>query len=190
MSKRVFSTVGIGCGLVLLLLIAAGIALVAFAPKALHWVKDQIALEQARQQWASDWQPPIDSIDQFFPAKIDVFELESRDQNAGIPEFQFNIDGHHAVYRSSEDRIEVFIFEVNDLEREALYGRVHDAYEDSHGGYKHISGAGYRLFYSSSQHGRNHFWWSKGWLLVFRTLSDSDQEQFINSYFEATTVAK
>ncbi len=190
MSKRVFSIVGIGCGLVLLLLIVAGISLMAFAPKAFHWAKDQIALEQARQQWASDWQPPTDSIDPFFPAKIDVFELESRDQNAGIPEFQFNIDGHHAVYRSPEDRIEVFVFEVNDLEKEALYGRVHDAYEDSQDGYQRITDVGYRLYYSSSQHGQNHLWWSKGWLLVFRTLSDSDQEQFIHSYYKATTVAK
>jgi hypothetical protein len=189
-SKRVVSVVGIGCGIVLVLLIAAGVALVVFAPNLLNWANDQIAREQARQQWASDWQPPSDSIDQFFPAKIETFELESRDQDASIQEFQFNIDGHHAVYQSPEDRIEIFVFEANDLEKEALFGRVHDAYEESQGSYKRITDVGYRLYYSSSQHGQNHLWWSKGWLLVFRTLSDSDQERFIESYFQATSDSK
>jgi hypothetical protein len=186
-SKRVVSVVCIGCGIVLLLLIAVGVALMVFAPNLLNWANDQIALEQARQQWASDWQPPSDSIDQFFPDEIEAFELESSDQNARIREFQFDVDGHHAVYQSPKDRIEIFVFEANDLEKEALFGRVHDAYEESQGSYKRITDVGYRLYYSSSQHGQNHFWWSKGWLLVFRILSDSDQEHFIESYFETTS---
>lgn len=187
-SKRLFSVVGIGCGIFVLLLIALIIALAVYAPKALHWAKDQIALEQARQQLVNDWQPAVDSIDQFFPAMIDNFKLDSRDQNAAIPEFRFDLDGHHAVYDSADDEIEVFVFEVNDLEKEALFERVHDVYENEQGSFKIISDVGYRLYYSSSQHGQNHFWWSKGWLLVFRTLSDTDQEPFIKSYFKATTV--
>jgi hypothetical protein len=187
-SKRVYSFVGIGCGIVLLLAVAAVIALLAFAPKVIQWSKNQFALEQTRQQWASDWQPPADSVDQFFPAKIDVFELETRDQNSEIPEIRFDVEGDHAVYRSGEDKIEVFVFQANDLEKEALFGRVHETYEDSQGGFKRITDVGYRLYYSSSQHGQNHLWWSKGVLLVFKTDSESDQEHFIETYFQATTV--
>jgi hypothetical protein len=189
-SKRVVSVVGIGCGIFLLLLIAAGIALMSFAPKAFQWANDQIALEQVRQQWADDWQPPADSIDQFFLVKIEAFELETRDENADIRELSFDIEGHHAVYRSGEDRIEVFVFQTNELEKEALFGRVHETYEDIQEGFKRITDIGYRLYFSSDEHGQNHLWWSKGYLLVFRTDGDWDQEQFIDNYFKATSAPK
>jgi len=187
MSKRLIPIIGIGCGLFLLLLITIGIALMLFAPKAIQWAGEQMALEEARQQMISNWQPPSESAEQFFPASINNFELESHDQNASIPALRFDIHGQHAVYHSSKDPIDVYAFEVNELEKEALFERVHDAYEDDQGSLKSMTSLSYRMYYSSSENGIYHIWWAKGWLLVFKTPEDTDQAAFIKAYFRVTT---
>jgi len=84
-------------------------------------------------------------------------------------------------------QVDVYVYQVNEFEKEALFRRVHNVYEEHHEGLNRITDVGYRLYYSADQHGQSHLWCSKGWLFVFRTLSKADQGPFIRKYLNATT---
>ena len=189
MHKKIVILFGVGCGGIIVIVVIVGIAAVSLAPKMFEWGKQQVALEQERQQLADSWQPPAEdaSLEDFFPAKVANYNLDSRDENAAIPEFQFDLDGRHAVYQSDDSRIDVFVYHATELEKEALFRRVDDVYEEQEGGFKLKTEMGYRLYYSSSQHHQNHFWWMKGWLLVFRTDDSEDREPFVKKFLQTTS---
>ena len=162
---------------------AAGIAVYRFGPKMFGWVEHVIAEETERQKLASDWQPPARDAgpDKLFPARIGEFELASHDDKAAIPEFKFDLPGRHAAYRSPQGQVDVFIYQVSELEREALLRRVDDAYESSKAG-RRITKTPYRAYYSSPEFHQNHFWWMKGWLFAFRSRDEQDREPFVMAY--------
>jgi len=189
MQKKFVILFGVGCGGVIVLVVIMGIAAVSLAPKMFEWGKQQIALEQERKELADSWQPPAQdaSLEHFFPAKVANYELDSQDEDATIPEFNFDLEGRHATYKSNDSRIEVFVYRATELEKEALFRRVDDVYEGQEGGIKMKIEMGYRLYYSSSQHHQNHFWWMKGWLLVFRTDDSEDREPFVKKFLQTTS---
>ncbi|MFT5301834.1 MAG: hypothetical protein ACI87E_002879 [Mariniblastus sp.] len=189
MQKKTAIVFGVGCGGVMLLVLIAGIAVVSLAPKMFEWGKQQIALEQERKELADSWQPPAEdaSLENFFPAEVANYKLASQDEDAAIPDFDFDLDGRHATYQSSDGQIDVFVFRATELEKEALFRRVSDVYEEQNGGLKMKTEMGYRFYYSSSQHHQNHFWWTKGWLMVFRTNDSEDREPFVKKFLQTTS---
>lgn len=192
MQKKVAILFGVGCGGVIFLMIAGGIAAVLLAPKMFEWGQQQVALEQDRKEIADAWQPPAEdaSLETFFPAGVANYELDSQGEDATIPDFGFDLDGRRATYRSNDSRIDVFVYRATELEKEALFRRVSDVYEEQEGGFKRITETGSRLYYSSAQHHQNHFWWMEGWLLVFRTDDSEDQEPFVRKFLQASSAKK
>ena len=145
MQKKIAIVFGVGCGSAILVVLIVGIAAVLLAPKMFEWGKQQIALEQDRKELADSWQPPAEdaSLEHFFPARVANYELGSRDEDAAIPEFNFDLDGRHVTYQSSDGRIDVFVFRATELEKEALFRRVGDVYEEQEGGFKIKTEMGY-----------------------------------------------
>jgi hypothetical protein len=188
MNKKLGIVLGVGCGVIIVLLVGVGILLVTFVPKIFNWAGEQIAAEQERQQLANSWQPPEagGTSEEFFPPEVGGYELASHDEDLALPNFGSGLDGWHAEYKSDAGEIDVFVYQASDLEKEAVFRRVHDAYEDEGGGLKRITNAGYRCFYSSSKQGQYHFWWMQGWLLVFHTQDSEDREPFIMEFLRTT----
>jgi hypothetical protein len=188
MNKKLVVFLGIGCGGLLLLLVVAGIFVASSIPKMIEWGSEQIALEQERQQLANNWQPPKDNApsEAFFPPQVDDYELVSHDQDAAIADLRFDLSGSHAIYESNGSRIDVYAYQVNELEKEALFKRVHDLHNKDYGtGVKRITTLDYRCYFSSPRHHQNHLWWMKDWLLVFRTRDAEDREPFVKSFLQA-----
>ena len=185
----------IGCGVVAVLGVIAVVALIILAPRMFEWAQEQIAVqiaeEEKRQQLAENWQPPAKSAgpETLFPAKVGDARLTSQDERAEIPDFRFDVKGRHAVYRVGSDDVDVFVYQVTALEKEALFRRVEDAYKRSEGGggLRRITKMGYRCYYESPEHHQNHFWYLKGWLFVFRTHAAEDQEPFVMAYLKAVS---
>lgn len=192
MNRKTAIFFGVGCSSLIVISVIVGIAVVSFVPKVFEWGGQQFSLEQERRQLADNWQPPEKnaSPETLFPARVGNYELASHDEDAAIPEFRFDLNGRHAVYNSSASRIDVFVYQASELEKEALFQRVDDAYEEQAGGFKRKTNMGYRLYYSSSRHHQNHFWWVKGWLLVFRTHDSDDRGPFVKDYLQTTSAQR
>ena len=189
MKNKTVAFVAIGCGGVVVILLIAGILIVSLGFDAAEWVGHQIEIEAERQALADNWQPPADdaSPETFFPPKVSGYALSTHDMDAAIPAFRFDVPGWHARYGSGESRIDVFVYQVSDLEREALFGRIEETHENDESSAKRITRMGYRCFYKSTRLHQNHFWWIKGWLLVFRTEDSEDREAFVREFLKTTT---
>lgn len=189
MKNKTVAFVAIGCGGVVVILLIAGILIISLVPDVFEWLGQQIEIEEQRQALADKWQAPADdaSPETFFPAKVSAYVLSTQDTDAAIPAFRFDVPGWHARYVSGESQIDVFVYQVSDLEREALFGRIEDTHEDDESSAKLITRMGYRCFYKSTRLQQNHFWWIKGWLLVFRTEDSEDREAFVRVFLKATT---
>ncbi len=189
MQKRSAVLLGVAFSVVIILLAIFATVAVKLTPTLLEWGKKQIEIEKQRQELADRWQPPGQeaSLDDFFPDRVNDYALDTRDDEAAIPEFYFDLHGLHAIYQSNGSRIDVYVYRTTELEKEALFGRVNRVYENQDGGIKMKTEMGYRMYYSSSQHHQNHFWWMKGWLLVFRTDDDEDREPFVKRFLQVTS---
>lgn len=189
MQKKTAILLGAAFSVVIILLAIIGTVTVKMTPSVLEWGKKQIDMEKERRALADGWQPPGEEAprDNFFPDRVNGYELEAEDDKAVIPEFYFDLSGMHAIYRSNVSRIDVYVYRATELEKEALFGRVNRVYEKQAGGVKIKTEMGYRMYYSSSQHHQNHFWWIKGWLLVFRTDDNEDREPFVKRFLQVTS---
>ena len=189
MQKKSAVWLGVAFSVFIILAVVIGTAAVKLTPTVIEWGKRQIENEQKRQELAETWQPPGEgaSLDNFFPLRVANYELDSKDNKAGIPEFDFDLSGMHARYKSNGGRIDVYVYRTTELEKEALFGRVNRAYEKQEGGVKIKTEMGYRMYYWSSQHRQNHFWWMKGWLLVFRSDDNEDREPFVKRFLQLTS---
>jgi hypothetical protein len=179
----------IGCSIAAGAGVLVVVAVVALAPTAIQWAKAKIAEEQERQQLADQWQPPAANAgpETLFPAQAGGARLTSQDEQAAIPDLDFDLNGRHAVYRVGANDVEVFVYRVSELEKEALFQRVEDAYDKGEGkGSRKLTKMGYRCYYASPEH-RHHLWFMKGWLFVFRTRATEDQEPFVKAYLKAVS---
>ncbi len=194
-STRVFITVG--CGVAIAIAVAVVASVVFLAPNISQWFQRQLQEEEQRQSLANDWQAPADdaSPDTFFPPKVSDYTLSSHDTKANIPEIHFDVPGWHARYGSGKSQLDVFAYQVTDLEREALFGRIEkladdDDDEDFDNGQNNSSVylflTDYRCCYKISSD-QFHLWWMKGWLLVFRTNDTKDCEGFVLEFLKTTS---
>ena len=169
-------------------LVAAGFV---YVPVMLDWAKNQLALEQQRQELAAGWQPfaADASPDIIFPASIGAYTRELHDGQAGVPELKLDLGGRHAVYRSGPSRIELNVYAVTPLEAEAVLNRVKGAYDEDKSAYRRWTKIGTepnftRVALSTSKLAQNELWFNKGWLLLFRTTDGTDCEPFAMAYFK------
>lgn len=179
----------IGCGVLAVIgVIGVAIAIVN-VPKIIQWAEEKIAEEQARQQFAETWNPPAKDVApvNLFPVQVGSAVRMSQDDKADISELRFDIKGQHATYRDDSYDIDVYVYQVTELEKETLFGRVKDLYDEGEGhqGARQITSLGYRLFYDSSEHAQSHLWFMQGWLFVFRSSSGEALEPFIMAYLKA-----
>jgi hypothetical protein len=189
MQKKTVTVLAIGCTGFTVILVIGVIAIINLVPNVFEWAGNQIELEQQRKALARKWQAPKDdaSPETFFPAKVSGYGLIKHDTEAAIPALRFDIPGWHARYRTADSRIDVFVYQVTDLEREALFGRIEDCFDDEDSGSWGLFRSGYRCYYASTAHHQNHLWWMKGWLLVFRTEDSEDREDFVRTFLETTS---
>jgi len=193
MQKKTVTVLAIGCSGFAVILVIGVIAIVYLVPNVFEWAGNQIELEKQRQALANKWQAPEDdaSPETFFPAKVSGYGLVKHDTEAAIPALRFDIPGWHARYRSGDSRMDVFVYQVTDLEREALFGRIEDISDeeenDEQSGSQFLILTGYRCYYRSTAHHQNHLWWMKGWLLVFRTEDSEGREGFVRTFLETTS---
>lgn len=183
----------IGCGILALMGIGAVVLLIVTVPKLVNRAQQFVAAEQARQALVSSWRAPAGDApaDKVFPPAIGAATRSRDDEEAAIPELNFDQPGRHATYRAAGDEIDVYVLQASALEKEALFGRVQqiNAQQKNKGGYNMIVNLPYRCYYSSSRHGQNHLWYADGRVLVFRWDSSVDHEPFIHEYFRATSAA-
>ncbi len=189
MQKKTAVWLGVAFSVFIIFAVIIGTAAVKLTPTVIEWGKRQIENEQERRELADSWEPPGEeaSPDNFFPDRVADYTLDSKDDKAAIPEFHFDLSGMHAIYQSNGSRIDVYVYRTTELEKEALFGRVNRAYEKQQGGVKVKTQMGYRMYYWSSQHHQNHFWWMKGWLLVFRSDDSEDREPFVKRFLQVAS---
>lgn len=184
-----------GCGIaILLLLLIVVIVVVSFfvlAPKIVRWIEEETAKEQAWQEFALAWRPPPDNpgADWIFPAKVGEFQLVGYDKGATVPEFGIDIvPAHHAIYRTEQQEIEVNVYRVNKLEKEALYRRIGRSIEEGKYNNKITSCSPEydRCEYTvAPPRQKGSLWWSRDWLFYFRTNQNDNLEPFIKLYLNA-----
>ena len=188
MQKKTVTVLAIGCTGFTVILVIGVIAIVYLVPSVIEWAGNQIELEKQRAALARRWQAPEDdaSPETFFPAKVSGYGLVKHDTEAAIPALGFDIPGWHARYRSGDSRIDVFVYQVTDLEREAFFGRIKDIHDEDSESWA-LFYSPYRCYYLSDAHHQNHLWWMKGWLLVFRTEDSENREDFVRTFLETTS---
>lgn len=125
-------------------------------------------------------------LNDLFPSQVENFRLVSKDKKAVLTDFEFTAPGDHAIYKSPEATVEVFVYQVPQLEKAALCRRLEAVYDRDEGGSKHLIQLSYRCYYASgSPNNQYHAWWIKGWLIVVSSSDQEDQEPFVLSYLKA-----
>jgi len=191
----VWKKLGIGCGVLIGLAVLAIVAAIVFLPRLFEFAQQQVAEEQERRKIAAEWKAPNKDAGpaQVFPAAVELYKLDQSDDRASIPELRIDTKGVHAVYSSGPSQVEVFAYPVSKLEAEALMNRVEQIYKQGkkkEGGVRTWTkidlGESYaRIYLSTPKLKQNHYWFTKGWLLVFRTHDSTDREAFVKEFLRA-----
>ncbi|WP_298868358.1 hypothetical protein [uncultured Gimesia sp.] len=180
--------IAIGCGVLAVIGVIGVAVAIVNVPKIIKWAEEKMAEEEERQQFAETWNPPAKDVapEKLFPAKVGNALRKSQDEAADIPDLRFDIKGQHATYDDGLYDVDVYVYQVTELEKEALFGRVQDIYDEGEGksGMRQMTNMGYRMFYDSSEDDPSYLWFMKGWLFVFRTSSEDDLEPFIMAYLK------
>lgn len=192
-----------GCGaltLAFLILFVAGIVWLVF--KGLPKVINAVSAETKRQNdWAEVarvWKPPPADAgpDRLFPEAVAGLRLDHHDTEVDLRELGTDIAGKHAVYGEGATAVEVFVFRVTALKKEAVYQRAIEgpkAGETPPPGQASISGQNYRVLHGRSQDQllwyhmsppdqKGALWWNQGWLFVARSTTGGDPEPFLRQY--------
>ena len=183
MGKKVlFGCLASAVLVVLVGVIAAVIVIPRLFTLAQKEIASQIEQEGARRKASQGWQVPAKdaAADELFPPQVATLSRVSADDDAALSVFEFNPPGQHATYRSGNDEVDVFVYHVPDLERQALLRRMKDAYDVKEGGMKVRTEMDYRA-YTYLEGTQYHIWWKKGCVVVVRTKAKEDQEPFVNS---------
>ncbi|QJX00687.1 hypothetical protein FTUN_8319 [Frigoriglobus tundricola] len=182
--------IGIGCGVVVALGVAVTVAALVFVPRLFDFAQKKLAEEQERQAIAAAWDAPDRGAApaQVFPLMVKGYRLDRADDRADVPELNLDVKGAHAVYSAGASRVEVFAYPVSKLEAEALMARAERAYEqDGERGVREFTSVDIedsygRVYLSAPGLGQSHLWFTKGWLLVFRTPDAEDREAFVREF--------
>lgn len=194
----------LGCGVVAVL----GISLCVgsslwLLPRVTRGVRNAVVEETRRTAFASLWRPPADDVtaEELFPASVAGFQLAGHDEQAEVARFQIDVEGRHAVYRSSKVDVEVYVYRASSLEKEAIYRRVlrslgalrdqDDPFADKpKNPYDFQSSIGTptteRLrFTARPPFHRGRLWWSQDWLFFFLTKKEIELDTFQQKYLRA-----
>lgn len=185
-----WKVIGIGCGVLLVLAAVAAVGALLLVPRLLDKFEQLAAEEQERQADAAAWAAPDRDAGpaQVFPPAVGAYRLDAADDRAAVPALDFDAKGVHAVYAAGPGWVEVFAYPVSKREAEALVGRAEGAYERAEGGgvrtWSRVDlGDSYaRAAFAAPGLGQNHLWFTKGWLLVFRTPDAEDREPFVREF--------
>lgn len=154
-------------------------------------VEAQIDAERERQRIASEWQPPTaDAVSEaIFPQQVAGYALVSIEQQADLPELGVDSIGHHAVYESAADRVEVYMFPMNRQQADTVFDgakQITDA--EGQSGIRSWSSVSTSDDFAhahlvTSQLGNNELWFIRDWLLVVRSDGNSAAgEAFIHGF--------
>ncbi len=180
------SWLGFGIGLLIILIVA--VAGAVFIGREVARVAGERASEEKRaEDFASRWMspPPSAGAERLFPLQAGGLRRGTVEERALIPDLKFPITGGHARYGSGGEAVSIYVYRVNELEKESLFRRADDAYEDSPGGSLRTLRFPDRRVCWSSRLGGSYLWWIKGWLFVFRYRTEADMRPFIEDYLLA-----
>jgi hypothetical protein len=177
---------GIGCGILLAIGVGLVVAGIVFIPRLIDSVRQQVAEEGERQSIAAEWNAPDKDAtpSEVFPTTVGDYKLEHADR-AAIPELHLDSKGLHAAYSSGPSKIEVFAYPTSKPEALMMMNRVEQAGKHAGGNHSWVKvdlGDYARVYLSTSALGKNYLWFTKGWLLVFRTRDAEDREPFVHEF--------
>jgi hypothetical protein len=190
-----------GC-LVAVLLAAGGViwAVTALVQSANTLVNDATSWWDKESNRSRDWEtvgqfwrpPPVDAgPEQLFPDRVGNFTRGSHDEQADFPLFDIRSKGRRALYRGPGGQLELFVYRLEDPQREALVSRVSQKVQppkDKPDGSRSIrsSSRGQYLIYGYREGmARQHdgmFWWSQGWLFHAHSTTGANPEEFLKQY--------
>lgn len=201
----------LGCGAIILLVILLGCGGVFWLflrqfPQLMIKLNDAVQAATERETFYISWLPPHNNATaaELFPASLAGFQLDGHDTVLKVDRFDIESKGLTAVYHSAEEKIEVFVYRVSSLEKEAIYRRVLKSigsseplgdWDDQPGDQ---GGDQYMMRWSLGDpqskelqftvkppYFKGRLWWNQDWLFFFLTERDIDLEAFQQSYLDA-----
>jgi tRNA A-37 threonylcarbamoyl transferase component Bud32 len=160
------------------------------------FIADQVSWKELSRRWKS---PPDDvSTDLLFPQEVMGFELAEVNAQADIADLNIHLPGQHAVYQAQSVVVDVYAYQVTELEKEAIFHRVKERIADAKGDsddqtepdqtFQSQYGAVERWSLSLSPlPGSGEFWWDGHWLFFIRSKVDTDS--FMSAYLEKLEIA-
>jgi hypothetical protein len=146
------------------------------------------------------WLPPPSDAPQalLFPPQLEEYQLQEVDDQADRPALDIHQKGRHGHYQSDEHRLDLYIYHVSQLEKEAQYQHVINALEKQRGkGDTHrslVAGSplssrltyhlGDRVKGNATPRPRGVLWWNRGWLFMLQSEEAVDPEPLLLKYLE------
>jgi serine/threonine protein kinase len=146
------------------------------------------------------WMPPPDNAapDLLFPARLDDYVLQEVDDKAELPGLDIHEKGRHGHYQNETLRLDLYVYRLSKLEKEAQYQHVINALEkqrgknDAHRNLFDGSALSPRLTYHLGDRAkgvvkprpRGVLWWNRGWLFLLQTEEAVDPEPLLLNYLE------
>ncbi len=195
-----------GCGILtlaflILFVVGTAMLLTRGLPKLINFVTEETKRQNDWAKVAREWRAPPEDAgpDRLFPEEVADLDLDHHDTDVDLFYLGIEIPGKHAVYGEGATAVEVFIFRVTALEREALYKRALEgpkAGEQPPPGQVNVRRQNFRvthgtpqdplLWYSMSPPDeKGVLWWDKGWLFVARSTGGDDPEPFLREFVTA-----
>jgi hypothetical protein len=142
--------------------------------------------------------PPENAPELLFPAQLDGYQLQEVDDQAERPALDIHRRGRHGHYQANELRLDLYVYRLNELEKEAQYLRVIHVLEKQKGkGTAHpslVAGTALssRLTYhlgdkvkeATTPRPRGVLWWNRSWLFLMQTDETVDPEPLLLKYLE------
>jgi serine/threonine protein kinase len=143
--------------------------------------------------------PPADSPRELlFPPRMDEYQLQEVDDQADRPALDIRQKGQHGHYQANEHRLDLYVYRLNELEKEAQYLHVINALEKQRGKgdtrRSLVAGSplSSRLTYhlgdrakgNATPRPRGVLWWNRGWLFMLQTEEAVDPEPLLLKYLE------
>ena len=200
-----------GCGVltlafVILFVVGTAMLLTRGLPKLINVISEETKRQNDWAKVAREWKPPPEDAgpDRLFPDDVADLELDHQDTRIDLHYLGIDLAGHHAVYGKGETAVEVFVFRVTALEKEALYKRTLEGPkpgEPPPPGEAHIPRQNYRVTHGTSQDAllwysmsppdeKGVLWWDKGWLFVARSTTGVDPDPFLRAFVTALSAGE
>src|SRR5262249_41933075 len=133
-----------------------------------------------------------------FPQQLEEYLLQEVDEKAERPALDIRQKGQHGLYRSTSRRLDLYVYHLTQLEKEAQYQHVINALEKQRGkgdvrrslydGSPLSSRLNYHLGDRAKENAtprpRGVLWWNRGWLFLLQTEEPVDPEPLLLKYLE------